>query len=384
MREMAKELTEGNAGDHTEGLKEIDEKAITEPELVNTVEERLKSLNELVSGDDLAELPDDGSDPIPDPPDEVDDGVEIEKEADELDDDDPTLGKEDVNTDGEDGNDVTIPDAYVRAAIHNGMKQEDVDFLVKQDPKLALSTFTSMYNSVTNASKEWSQLGRAKVDQERKIAEADSKRVAEQSQHDIDPLIDKLKETYGDDPLIGLATRFLSTKIVKAENGLPALQPADLYHTATAHANASANASTDARVNVFFGSNAMKPYEDFYGTMGLSQSFNDLSNGQQEHRLNVMQEAEYIMTGLRMRGIDLPVEQVLEKAHLVVTEPIREQVIRENLKKNAVTRKKAMTFRPSKSKKTTNAVVDSQRKPQSRQELLSRVEQRLAGVPNLR
>ncbi len=383
MREMAKELTEGNAGDHTEGLKEIDEKAITEPELVNTVEERLKSLNELVSGDDLAELPDDGSDPIPDPPDEKDDGVEIEKEADELDDDDPTLGKEDVNTDGEDGNDVTIPDAYVRAAIHNGMKQEDVDFLVKQDPKLALSTFTSMYNSVTNASKEWSQLGRAKVEQERAIAEADSRRVVEKSQQDVDPLIGKLKETYGDDPLIEVVTKLLADKSAPVTTA-PVSQPADLYQTATARANASANASTDARVNVFFGSNAMKPYEDFYGMMGLSQSFNDLSNGQQEHRLNVMQEAEYIMTGLRMRGIDLPVEQVLEKAHLVVTEPIREQVIRENLKKNAVTRKKAMTYRPSKSKKTTNAVVDSQRKPQSRQELLSRVEQRLAGVPNLR
>ncbi len=383
MREMAKELTEGNAGDHTEGLKEIDEKAITEPELVNTVEERLKSLNELVSGDDPAELSDDDSDPIPDPPDEKDDGVEIEKEADELDDDDPTLGKEDVNTDGEDGNDVTIPDAYVRAAIHNGMKQEDVDFLVKQDPKLALSTFTSMYNSVTNASKEWSQLGRAKVEQERAIAEADSRRVVEKSQHDVDPLIGKLKETYGDDPLIEVVTKLLADRSAPATTA-PVSQPADLYQTATARANASANASTDARVNVFFGSNAMKPYEDFYGMMGLSQSFNDLSNGQQEHRLNVMQEAEYIMTGLRMRGIDLPVEQVLEKAHLVVTEPIREQVIRENLKKNAVTRKKAMTFRPSKSKKTTNAVVDSQRKPQSRQELLSRVEQRLAGVPNLR
>ena len=382
MREMAKELTEGNAGDHTEGLKEIDEKAITEPELVNTVGERLKNLNELVSGDEPEALPDGDTDSTPDLPDEKDD-VEIDEEVDEIDDDDPTLGKEDVNTDGEDGNDVTIPDAYVRAAIHNGMKPEDVDFLVKQDPKLALSTFTSMYNSVTNASKEWSQLGRAKVEQERAIAEADSRRVVEKSQHDVDPLIGKLKETYGDDPLIEVVTKLLADRPTPVTTA-PVSQPADLYQTATARANASANASTDARVNVFFGSNAMKPYEDFYGMMGLSQSFNDLSNGQQEHRLNVMQEAEYIMTGLRMRGIDLPVEQVLEKAHLVVTEPIREQVIRENLKKNAVTRKKAMTFRPSKSKKTTNAVVDSQRKPQSRQELLSRVEQRLAGVPNLR
>ncbi|KKN55889.1 hypothetical protein LCGC14_0577800 [marine sediment metagenome] len=382
MREMAKELKEGNAGDHTEGLKEVDEKAITEPELVNTVEERLKSLNELVSGDEPEALPDGDTDSTPDPPDEKDD-VEIDEEVDEIDDGDPTLVKDGVNTDSEDGNDVTIPDAYVRAAIHNGMKQEDVDFLVKQDPKLALSTFTSMYNSVTNASKEWSQLGRAKVEQERAIAEADSRRVVEKSQHDVDPLIGKLKETYGDDPLIEVVTKLLADRPTPVTTA-PVSQPADLYQTATARANASANASTDARVNVFFGSNAMKPYEDFYGMMGLSQSFNDLSNGQQEHRLNVMQEAEYIMTGLRMRGIDLPVEQVLEKAHLVVTEPIREQVIRENLKKNAVTRKKAMTFRPSKSKKTTNAVVDSQRKPQSRQELLSRVEQRLAGVPNLR
>lgn len=374
--------SEGNTGDHTESLKQLDEAAIEDDTLVNSVEGRLANLRKLEGELDSAEAEDVSDASIPDvPDDELDDGQAVATDKS----DDSTPDKEeadDKDADGKDGA-VTIPDAFVRAAIHQGWEQGDVDSLIETNPELALKTLTSCYNSVTNATKEWSALGRAKVEQERAAAEANTKSVAEQVASDVDPLIERLKKDYGDDPLIETVTKLLQRDVKTASKPTTnAQQPSDLYKTATARANAAANASIDARVNTFFSSEAMTPYGDFYGKLNLSQTVSDLTNGQQEHRLNVLQEAEYIMTGLRMQGIDAPVEQVLEKAHLIVTEPVREQIIRNNLKKSATDRKKGMTFRPAKSKKAGTATTSNQQKPKNRQELLSKVSQNMAKVFN--
>jgi len=176
-------------------------------------------------------------------------------------------------------------------------------------------------------------------------------------------------------------------KLLTAKPKQVATQPQqskDLYGTATARANAAGNAAVDQVVNTFFSAGDMSPYVEFYGKVGLSQSIQDLTNGQQEHRLAVLEQAECIMTGLRMRGQDPSVEQVLEKAHLLVTEPIREQIIRSNLKSKAVARQKGITLRPANSKKTGAVSNNSQQKPRNRQELIDKVQQKLANLPGLR
>jgi hypothetical protein len=377
LMEFTEEKGEGNTGEHTESLKTLDEDALNDNKLVTSVEARLKNLRGLErEADDSAEYEDTEDRSTPPVPD--DETEEDDSEADDSDDSDDSTPVDD----SEDGKDpVTIPEAYVRAAIHQGWKQEDIDGLVKHSPDLALTTLTSCYNSVNNATKEWSELGRAKIEQERAAAEADSK--SKDDSVNVDPLVNKLKETYGDDPLIDTVAELLKRN--KVEQSKHQQDPRDLYSTATARANAAANASVDARVNAFFGSDAMKPYEEFYGKVGLSQSINDLTNGQQEHRLSVMEQAECILGGMRMRGMNPSIEEVLEKAHLVVTEPIREQVIRNSIKKTAKQRESSMMFRPAKSKKTSSAIdTKHQGKPKTRQELIERTEQRLAKVPGLR
>jgi hypothetical protein len=376
------EQMESNTGDHTESLKELDENAIEDPALVNTVDGRLANLRKLESGiDDSAEVDDEIESPIPDVPE--DETEEDDGQAADEDDSGTSTPKAEDGKDSQEKNTVEIPEAYVRAAIHQGWKQDDVDALIEANPELALTSLASCYNSVTNASREWSALGRAKIQSERDSVES---KTTSQEEPDIAPLVDKLKESYGNDPLIEVVTKLLQrdTKNESGGSTTNAQQPADLYKTATQRANATADASIDARVAAFFESSELKPYEEYYGSIGLSQSINDLTNGQQEHRFNVMEEAECILTGLRMRGVDATVEQVLEKAHLLVTEPIREQVIRNSLKDTTVKRKK--TLRPSKSKKTSTAVSASVNsgKPKNRQELLNRVDQRLASVPGLR
>jgi len=375
------ELEQGNSGDHTEGLKTLDEKAIEDPKLVNTMEGRLAHLRELENGLDAEQddVDPESKTPTPDVP---EDGSEEENNGQAVVDgkvDD--IPGEESNTDSEDAP-VSIPDAYVRAAIHNGWKQEEVDELVKANPELALRTMGACHNSVINANKEWSALGRAKIDEERRLA-TEAKPVVQDVDPDLQPLLDRLKVEHPDDPLIETVAKLLAAP-KPAQVVTQPQQSKDLYGTATARANAAANASVDQTINTFFGLGDMAPYEEFYGKVGLSQSIKDLTNGQQEHRLAVLDEAECIMTGLRMRGIDVSVEQVLEKAHLLVTEPIREQIIRGNLKKSAVARQKGITLRPANSKKTGAVSNNSQQKPRNRQELIDKVQQKLANLPGLR
>ena len=370
MRTMNEESvkSEGNTGDHTEGLKQLDEKALEDTNLVNSVEARLANLGQLTK--DLDEVDDDDSTSTPDVP---EDGPAEDSGQAVADDDSDDSSVVDDNKDGKVAT-VSIPDAFVRAAVHQGWTQEDVDKLIKADPELALKTLTNTYNSTVNANREWSALGRAKIDNERALAEA----AIPQAQPDFTATeIQKLRTDYGDDPVVArLITN--AEKQTTQPRATQQPQPADLYRTATAHANATANASTDQMVNTFFSSGDMSPYSEFYGKVGMSQSIGDLTHGQQEHRLAVLEHAEQIMVGMRMRGMNPTVNQALEKAHLIVTEPIREQVIRNDIKKSVVARKK--TLRPANSKKSGSISQNANYKPRDRQELVSKVGANLANV----
>jgi hypothetical protein len=372
--------SEGNTGDHTEELKTLDENAITDDKLINTVEGRMDFLRTMEREADSAESEEVDETPIPDVPED-----ELEEEDDQAavsDTENDSTPEEDGSTDGQEKDTVTIPDAFVRAALHQGMKQEDIDALVKANPEAALGVLTSCHNSVVTAGKEWGALGRAKIESLRESAELDGRRPGVQDEDaSIEPLLSKLKERYEDDPLIEVVSKLLKTKPKTTTPVDNQRQSADLYQTATQRANASANASIDQQINTFFSNDGMSPYEDFYGRLSLSQTISDLTNGQQLHRAQVMEEAECIMTGKRMRNLNPTIEEVLAEAHLIVTEPIREQVIRNDLKKKATSRTK--TLRPAKSKKSGTATVQNNNvKPKNRQELISKVSQNMAKVFN--
>lgn len=374
-----RELNEGNTEEHSEGLKKLDTAAIENPELVSSVEERLRNLNAITRKEDKPAVSDEESeDSTPEIKD--DDEVKDDDQADGSDDSDDStpVVKDEVKDDKEK---VSVPDAYIRAAIHRGWKQEVIDELIESNPKLAKTTLESLYLDVNNASREWSALGRARRDQT--LQEQDrtaTETVTEATGVDVKPMIDKLRKEYADDPLIDGVAKLLedTAKIANAKPKVQVQQGQDQYQTATAHANAAANAAIDQRINSFFSDDVMSPYGEFYGKLKLGQSFGDLSHGQQQNRLAVVEEAEMMISGHAMRGIKLEAEEALEKAHFVVTEPVREQVIRDNLKATATKRKKSMTFRPSESKRSPKS--ESQDKPRNRKELVSKVEQKLASV----
>lgn len=357
--EQVTETTETGT-EHTEDLKELDVAAIDDPVLVDKVQEKLDNV---YGGETTEEKT------------AVSDETDESSTSDEVKDD--SVVKDDSQTESQtksiesipeaetkDG-EINIPDAYMRAAIHHGLDKETVDELVEKDPKLAMKMLESCYLSVNNASREWSELGRAKIEAERKQVETSVETVVQEDPNTT-ALITKLRKEYVDDPLIEVVIKGLESKLQPVKQ--PVSQSEQSYAVATARANMAANAAIDQRVNTFFNADTMAPYEKFYGKLELGQIPEDLTNGQQLNRLTVLQEAEFIMSGHAMRDQKIEVEQALEKAHFIVTEPIRKQVIRDGLKATATKRKNSMTLRPSDSKRSSDSMTDSS-KPRNRQEL---------------
>ena len=355
-------------GDHTESLKKLDVAAIEDPVIVDAVQEKLDTVydNETTASD---EEDDDSTSGVKD-----DSTVEDDSQTESQTDSDESTSEAEKKKDG----DVEIPDAYVRAAIHQGWDQEVVDDLVKTNPELAKKAFEACYLSVNNASREWSELGRAKIEAEReKVTQTVTETVA-QEDSGTTALIAKLVKEYPDDPLIETVIAGLKTKPKPVQQ--PASQAQHGYETATARATAAGNLAIDQRVNAFFSADVMKPYEKFYGKLELGQIPEDLGNGQQLNRLTVLQEAECIIAGHNSRGQKIEVEQAMEKAHFIVTEPIRQQVIRDNLKATATKRKKSMTLRPSDSKRSSDSMNTDSSKPRNRKEMENAVQQKLDSV----
>ena len=353
-------------GDHTESLKKLDTAAIDDPVIVDAVQEKLDAVYEETA---VPEEKDDDTTP------EVKDDsvVEEDNQADRQTDLDGTTPEAEVK-DGE----VKIPDAYLRAAVHHGLNKEDVDDMVKSNPESAMKLLESCYLSVNNASREWSELGRAKIEAERaKTVQTPVETVAQE-----DPVltakVTRLRKEYPDDPLIDVIIEDLKKKPVQQIAPVPQAQ--QNYEVATRRANVAGNLAIDQRVNSFFSADTMKPYGKFYGKLELGQIPEDLSNGQQLNRLSVLQEAEFIIAGHNSRGQKIEIEQAMEKAHFIVTEPIRQQVIRDNLKATATKRKKSMTLKPSDSKRSSDSMRTESSKPRNRAELENAVQQKLNSV----
>lgn len=370
--------------EHTEGLKKLDESAIENPTLVAEVEDklsRLQNLNELTKDENFNRLGEKTATSDEETDDTTPDETKDDSNAEESDQADDQTDSNDLTPEAEtkDG-DIKIPDAYMRAAIHHGLDKETVDDLVKKDPEIAMKMLESCYLSVNNASREWSELGRAKIEAERQQANVQT--VAEtvvQEDPAAKALIEKLKKEYPDDPLVDAAIVGLKKPVQQQQQQQPVPQQQQGYEVATARANAAGNLAIDQRVNTFFSAGVMTPYEKFYGKLELGQIPEDLSNGQQHNRLAVLEETEFIMAGHSMRGQKIELEQAMEKAHFIVTEPIRQQVIRDNLKATATKRQKGMTLKPSDSKRSNDSMTESS-KPRNRRELELAVGQKLDSV----
>ena len=242
---------------------------------------------------------------------------------------------------------------------------------------------------MNRASRDFANLGRIKAEQTRKqvedTTEADDK-------VEIKDFVDveKLKEEYGDNPLINvveplndalkqITQEVKSLKSQKSPSAVDIAFAKNDQEAATQRAEVTAKQADMKLIEQFFTAEDMKSYKDFYGVIGTGQIFQDLAPGQQKNRYEMLQIADQMVAGNAMQEIELSVPDALLRAHLLVTEPIREKVIREEIKSSLVKRNKGLTLRPSVGKKSEAAVSEGG-KPKDKAGVIANAERNLAKV----
>ena len=169
-------------------------------------------------------------------------------------DDDPTPDGETENTEDpkneKDTEEVQLPDAYYRAAIHQGWKPDEIKEFFEANPELAIKTLAKNHESINKLNSEFARMGRIKP--EDKVADPGTATEAIAATS-ID--MDAIKEQYGDDSAIVKAMTAMQAKL----NSIPEQQIVERI------APVQHDDPMRATVDKFFTDPTVKPYKDFYG-----------------------------------------------------------------------------------------------------------------------
>lgn len=271
-----------------------------------------------------------------------------------------------------------LSDAYYRAAIHRGFKPEEIDELYKANPELAVRTLGNIYEAVNRSSKEFAALGRAAIKTAAPVVKTEETVETKAEFKGLD--IEKLRKDYPDDPVVDLVqavqeqskASFDEVQELKATRSAPVTgQPSDVQVRAT---NQEAHA-IEQQIETFFKADELKGYKDFYGTLSKDATdWSGLTPGQKMNRFTVIEMMDQMIVGARTLGRELKIDETLNLAHLSVTEPIREKVIREGIKAKVTERGSNLTLKPSGTAQPTDT------KPQTKQELEEATTERLDKV----
>lgn len=350
-----------------------------EEKLQEKTDERLKTVFEDEQPLSEAEAEDDPDSPTPEP----DDKGSAEEEG-KPDDSTPSNEKEDVEkkTEEKEGDEDNkevkdekdekedtpqLPDAYYRAAKHNQWSDEEIKEFFENNSDLALKTFGNMLESMNRSSQDFSAIGRARKEQFAKKQDVQpEKKESEFKGVDIDAL---RQDGVDEDTLELIKTQNEQAKanydeIQKIKSGKD-----DNLATATEDANRQAilrEADAIAQtVDGFFGGEDMKnSYGEFYGVLPKdAPDWKSLTPGQKANRIAVVEMMDEILIGAATCGRELSTEDALRRAHLSITDSIREKVIRDGLKAKAKQRSKAITLEP------TGTTQPKGNKPQTKAEL---------------
>jgi len=237
-----------------------------------------------------------------------------------------------------------IPDNHYRALIHSGWEPEKVSAIYEKDPELLLELAEKAYSDVNNLSQQFAQLGRNRIEMERRRAEQQAQSQPQQSQQQ-GPDLAKLKEQYDDDPF-GATVELL--KFFGQQSQPQQQQP----QQALPKEQFQEDLALTQHIINFFGNKEMEPYNDFYGSTydENGHPYIDVSHltpGQQANRQRVLQIADHIIAGAEFQGEQMPIQQALSMAHMMTTGPIAKQIARKELVSQVKKKAKGVTLKPN-------------------------------------
>jgi hypothetical protein len=334
-----------------------DKTAYDSKEVVNGVAAHLAALQE-------------GKPSTPEPETEDLEAGEEPKPKNDSDEDKPPTQDKDQGPEAGDDKKPSIPTNIYRSLEHNGWKPEKIASFYKVDPELAMQVFEQIHESTNNLSRQFSEIGRTRINTERQKNQPVVKKEEEQSQSVID--IEALRKADPSNPLLPVVEGM--NKVLTQLTARPTMEPQQ-RQTRTQEDIALAS-----QVMSFLGADQMKVFDDFYGPAydeARMPTFDGhgLSPGQMANRDALLEQADAIWVGAREHGRNLTVPEALGLAHSLLTEGMRTQQLRQELVSKVKQRAKGMTLRPGKSKPVLAREGD---KPKTQQELEQRTEARLA------
>lgn len=293
-------------------------------ELVNVVQARLDALDDedSVSSESTVEKP--VETPVEKSAVSEEDSKPEEIVKDELSSSDPV--KED---------ELGLPDAYRRAAIHQEWTAEEVDAFYKRDPVLALKTFEKIHSSTNAISRQLADLGQPVVTPPKTEP---VKASPEPTQSEID--LSELEKEYADDPILDIVKK-LVTQNRTTQSELAELKARSVPSTQTGHT--AEQTALRTTIDTFFEDNTLMPAE-YYGSD--KHDWNDLTPNQLKHRDQVLVTADQMIAGATAQGRELDNATALGQAHLLESaSSIKTSVVNE-LKTTLEQRARGIDFKP--------------------------------------
>lgn len=238
-----------------------------------------------------------------------------------------------------------LTQAEIRAAIHLGWSEEEIKELEQANPGLAKKTCAKALESTNNLSKKFSELGKANSTKKEEPEPAPQPKPEPKSKS-ID--FTTLEKEYENDPIVGVLKQVVEQNQALADE-VNTLRTNNTHSdNKISQAQAQEDAAIAQQIDVFFVRPDIVEYKDVYGEVPKdSKDWDALTQGQIKKRWAVVEQANLILLGAKQQGMDMPLDEAFERAHLLVTEDVREQTIRNKIKKEAVKRSKAVTFEPT-------------------------------------
>lgn len=352
-------------------LRDKDDAALNEPSLLEKVAE---SIRESGAGDPTDVPESDNQKP------DVDDVVDDDDTDDDdgVDDGDPADDQEDMDDSTEGKELPKIPDAYYRSAASFGWSPEDVASMVENNGlDNTVTMLENLHTKNNELSGQFAAMGR-KAQEMDQVPDTPAK--LDSAPSDTTPADFKaLMDKHGDDSpeLVQLLGSQHKQAIADKQRMDRIEQQLAMNANQIERQKAEANRDTIGKVNAFFAADGLTAFDKFYGKIDSEATdWLALTPAQMHNRDHVCQLANQIMVGAEMQGTDMGLDSAMERAHMVVSEPIAATIIREDILKGVEKRHKSRVARPSESKKSTQISTDG--RPANRKELLARTEKRLA------
>ena len=333
------------AGEKTGSDMRDDSHAYEKPDVLNAVAQHLEEFG----GEPSIPEPPAKSAGEPEPTSEPEPKVEPEP----TDAGEPTPKEPDGQAagEGEEPEKPALPDNYFRAAQHQGWTPEEITELYDQNPEQAIKTFGKIYEATNNLSQQFAQMGRTAIELEKRKAQAQQTPKPQVVEQKPSLDVEKLRKQYEDDPF-GATVELMKAMTQKSEPAPQATQVPQTTGEGYGKQTFEEDMAILQQLNQFFGAEDMRAYEEFYGVSkdadgNALYDYGLLSPGQRANRQAVVNLADQILAGAELQGTQMSVAQGLELAHLAVTRPMSETVIREKLVSAVKKRGKGVTLKPS-------------------------------------